>query len=222
MKNNDLMVCGVLAPVLYAATVLTGGLLRPGYSHVSQFVSELIATGAPNKWLLDPVFIAYNLLTIAFAMGLFVVVRASGEVRRRLAGSLGSVILMLEGIFGLATLFFPQDPIGTPITATGTMHMMLAGLSSLTSMLPILLMGFWFRYIPSLRQYGAYSFVSVALVFAFGGLAAYSGAVGSPIAGLIERLTIGAFLQWMFVVGLRLLSFEARPTLASGSYSLPG
>jgi len=54
MKNKVLMLCGILAPVVYVITVILGGFLWPGYSHVSQPVSDLIATGAPNKSLLDP------------------------------------------------------------------------------------------------------------------------------------------------------------------------
>src|SRR5215211_3649359 len=71
MKNKILMLGGILAPIVYVLTVLLGGVIRPGYSHVSQAVSDLIATNAPNKSLLDPLFALYNLLVIAFALSLF-------------------------------------------------------------------------------------------------------------------------------------------------------
>jgi hypothetical protein len=64
MRNRILMLCGILAPIVYAVAVVLGGIVRPGYSHISQFISELIAAGAPNKSLLDPPFALYNLLTI--------------------------------------------------------------------------------------------------------------------------------------------------------------
>jgi hypothetical membrane protein len=47
------MLSGVLAPIIYVATVILGGLLRPGYSHVAEAISELVATGAPNRPLLN-------------------------------------------------------------------------------------------------------------------------------------------------------------------------
>jgi hypothetical protein len=62
------MLSGILAPVVYVTTVILGGILRPGYSPLSEAVSELIATGAPNKLFLDPLFALYNLLTLAFGM----------------------------------------------------------------------------------------------------------------------------------------------------------
>jgi len=204
MRNKILMLCGILAPAVYVLAVVLGGILRPGYSHLSEAVSELIATGAPNKPLLDPIFSFYNLLTFAFAIGLFLIVRSDNQYRVKVSDTFGALFLILEGIFGLVTIFFPQDPGGVPTTFTGTMHIVLAGLSSLASMLAILLMGFWFKNIPHLRKFSTYSFISVAIVFLSGGLAAASVATKSPIAGLLERVTIGGFLQWLFVIALNL------------------
>ncbi len=210
MKNKVLMLCGILAPVVYVITVILGGFLRPGYSHVSQAVSDLIATGAPNKSLLDPLFALYNLLTIAFGLGLFQHVRSDHQNRGKVVGTLGALCLVAEGIFGLITLFFPEDLGGmsTTISGTGTMHIVFAGLSSLTTMLTILLMSFWFRNSPRLRGYGLYSFISVIAVFLSGGLAAVSVANNSPVGGLVERITIGGFLQWLFVIALMMYPSE--------------
>jgi hypothetical protein len=71
----------MLAPVVYVVTLILGGLLRPGYSHISQAVSDLIASGAPNKSLLDPLFAIYNLLTVAFGSELFKRVHAANQNR---------------------------------------------------------------------------------------------------------------------------------------------
>ena len=217
MKNKVLMLCGILAPVVYALTVILGGVIRPGYSHVSQAVSDLIATEAPNKSLLDPLFALYNLLAIAFALGLLQHVRNDHQNRRILIGTIGALVLVAQGIFGLTTLFFPEPAGGmsAAITSTGAMHIVFAGLSSLTTMLAILLMGFWFRNNQPLRGYGLYSFISVAAVFLSGGFAAFSVAAQSPIGGLVERITIGGFLQWLFMIALLMYSSKARSVLPS-------
>jgi hypothetical membrane protein len=210
MRNKLLLLCGILAPVLYVFTVLLGGAIRPGYSHVSQAVSDLIATDALNKPLLDLLFTLYNLLTIAFAMGLLQYVRSDHQNSRKVFGTLGALAVVAQGIFGLMTLFFPEPAGGmsVAITSVGTMHIVFAGLSSLTTMLAILLMGFWFRDSERLHGYGMYSFFSVAAVFLSGGLAAYSVATQSPVAGLLERITIGGFLQWLLVIALKLYFSE--------------
>ncbi len=209
MKNRTLLTGGILAPIFYVAAVIAGGLLRPAYSQVAQYVSELIEAGAPNKVLLDALFAIYNLLTMAFAVGLWNHVRSSPQAPRKTVGIVGACVLLIEGLVGFLIVFFPQDPIGSAATATGTVHIVLAGLSSLTTMLAMLLMGLWFSANPSLRGFGRYSFFSVALVFVSGGIAASTIAHPGPFNGLIERITIGGFLQWLVVIGLK--------TIRSGS-----
>jgi hypothetical protein len=104
----------LLAPVVYVFVVVLGGLLSPDYSHASRAISELIEVGAPNKWLLNPLFALYNLLTGTFAVGLFLVVRTRRRTERRLSGLLGALVLVFEAFVGLVTVFFPQDPPGSP------------------------------------------------------------------------------------------------------------
>jgi Protein of unknown function (DUF998) len=209
MRTKVLMLSGVLASLTYTVAVVIGGILRPGYSQVAQYVSELIETGAPNKAILDPLFAIYNILAIAFGIGLFLYVRGIPENRRKMVGIVGALVLIAEGIFGFVTVFFPQDPIGSPATAIGNMHIVLASLSSLTTMLAMLLMGLWFRVIPSLRGYGIYSFVSLAIVFVSGGFAASTIANPGPVNGLIERITIFGFIQWLFVIGVRMYRLQS-------------
>ena len=217
MKNKVLMLCGILAPVVYILTVILGGVIRPGYSHISQAVSDLIATEAPNKSLLDSLFALYHLLIIAFGAGLFLYVRSDHQKRRKVVGTLGALILVASSVFGFIILFFPEPAGGmsTAITSTGKMHIVFAGLSSLATMLAILLMGFWFRNNQPLRGYGLYSFISVAVVFLSGWFAAFSVATQSPIGGLLERITIGGFVQWLFIIALMMYSSKVTGELPS-------
>lgn len=210
MKNNRLMLCGILAPIVYVVTVLLGGILSPGYNHIAQPVSDLIAAGSPNKSILDLLFALYNLLVIAFSIGLVQYVRSDQQNRRRVMGTVGAFFLLAQGIFGLLTLFFPEDMGGMSagISRTGMMHIVFAGLSSITTMFTILLMGFWFQTSAHWQKYGRYSFISVGVVLVSGGLAAASVATGSSYGGLVERITIGGFLQWLFVISLALYSFD--------------
>ena len=48
-----------------------GGLVYPGYSFSSQMVSELMAVGAPSERFVDPPFLLFGVLVIAFGVGVF-------------------------------------------------------------------------------------------------------------------------------------------------------
>jgi hypothetical protein len=198
----------MVAPLVYGAAVCLGGMLSPHYSPMSQAVSDLIATGAPNKALLDILFALYNVLSLCFASALYYQVHTTTLSVPKRVGEIGAGVLFAQGIFGLVTLCFPEPASGmsAAMTHTGKMHIVFAGLSSLTTMLSILLMGFWFNKSQHLRRYAVYSFFSVAIIFLTGGFAAISVATQSPFAGVVERITIGGFMQWLFVIALAMVS----------------
>ena len=69
MLRRALALCGILSSLLYLATDIVGGLHYEGYSFTSQAVSELMAIGAPSEHVVDPLFTLYNVLVIAFGVG---------------------------------------------------------------------------------------------------------------------------------------------------------
>jgi len=203
-----LMLCGCSAAILYTGTVILGGLIRPGYSHLFEAISELVADGAPNRSLLSSSFLLYNTLLSLFGIGLFL--KANSRSRGRISGSLGSLALtLLVGVAGiLMELAFPQDPGGIPTTFVGTMHIVMASVASLGTMVAVSMLGLWFRNMAELKGYSTYSLISVAIIFISGGLTAAALAKGYPLFGLLERITIGTFIVWMFMVGLKMFQLE--------------
>ena len=136
------------------------------------------------------------------AFGLWLILtRSPADSPRGHVGTAGAIVLLVQGIFGMLTLFFPEDRGGARMSTIGILHIVLAGLSSITTMGAMLLLGFWFRGANATAGLGAYSLVSVGFVFATGGLLVVLG-IHSPVAGLVERLTIGGFLQWLFVIAV--------------------
>ena len=194
--------------MLYIGTVILGGLLRPGYSHLFEAISELVADGAPNRSLLSSFFLVYNTLLSIFGIGLFLKVR--DQSRGRISGSVGSLALtLLVGMAGiLMELVFPQDPGGLPTTFAGTMHIVMASVASLGTMIALLMLGLWFRNMAELKGYSTYSLVSVAVIFVSGGLTAAAMANSYPLFGLLERITIGTFIVWLFITGLKMFQLE--------------
>lgn len=206
--KKPLMICGMLAAVIYVGTVILGGFLRPDYSHVAEAISELVAAGAANRPLLSSLFLLYNALLALFGLGLFL--KARSWLRGRVSGLLGSLALvLLVALTGaLMELFFPQDPGGLPTTTAGTMHIVLAGIASLGIMVAILALGLWFRNFPGLRGYVTYSLITMAIIFISGGLTAAAAASNHPLFGVSQRITIGAFILWLFIISLKSYQLE--------------
>src|SRR5687768_17915979 len=85
-----LLVSGILSSLVYIATDVLGGLRYPGYSFTSQAISELMATGAPSEAFVDPLFLTYGVLALAFGVGVLrEAAGLSGALRGTGAASVG-------------------------------------------------------------------------------------------------------------------------------------
>ena len=116
------------------------------------------------------------------------------------------LVLFFLGLVGIAmTTLFPMDRPGAPATFGGQMHLILAGVASLSTMLAVFLFARAMRRQEGRRGLAGYSFLTLALIVVSGAFAVIAAWRGSPVAGLWERLTIGAFMLWLFVLALILL-----------------
>ncbi len=201
MNQRILFLCGMVSPVLFFILTVLGGALRPGYSHVSDTISELFAPGSPNKLLLDVLHTTCALLTILFGAGVLQFVR--GSEHRDVIGLVAAGMIVTIGLVNVATAtLFPQDAWGSAPTFPGQMHKILAGVLALFCIVSTLLMGFWLNRAGLFPWFGTYSFVTVGFVVLSGGFAVAT--LGTPIMGLTERITILVGSQWTFVFALKL------------------
>jgi hypothetical membrane protein len=199
MNQRFLSMCGVVAPVLFVFMTILGGAIRPGYSHISDTVSELFSPGSPNKLLLDTLFTIYALLLALFGIGVLQLVRGSKQSTR--IGIIGASMFITMGLVSVATAtIFPQDAWGSPPTFPGQMHMILSGIVGLLSILSMLLIGIWFNRAEIFPGFGTYSFITVGAVVLSAGF--FAAKMGSPIMGLTERITILVGFLWTFILAL--------------------
>ena len=174
-------------------------------------VSELVAQGAPNRSLLSSLFLLYNLLLSLFGLGVFF--KARNQPAGKMSGILGALSLLVVGMAGLLMeLAFPQDPGGTPTTFAGTMHFVMAAIASVGSTLAVLFLAIWVRHLPELKGYFSYALVSVAIIFNSGVLTAAALENQSSLFGLFERITIGTFILWVFILGRMMVQLERHPS----------
>lgn len=201
LGNNRARVLGLvgaLAPVIYIIAVLVGGFLWQDYSHIRDTVSTLTSAGAPNQEVMVPLFAIYNIFVIGLAAALYLGVE--GKKPR-----LTSALIAAIGVDGLVLFAFPQDyPQGPPVTFTGTMHVAVAGIGALVSLLAMAALFFELRRVKGWGTIAKISIILLPIAVAFGGFGAAS--ITTDYAGLAERLSIGTILVWLEIVALGVIT----------------
>ena len=203
MNQRFLSICGVIAPVLFVFMTILGSAIRPGYSHISDTVSELFSPEAPNKLLLDTLHTTFALLLVLFGIGMLQLVR--GSKQSTLIGIIGASLYIAMGFVSVTTAtIFPQDAWGSPPTFPGEMHKILSGVIGLLSIFSMLLIGIWFNRAGIFPGFRTYSIITIVVVVISVGF--YVANLGSPIMGLTERITILIGFQWTFILALWMFS----------------
>ena len=76
--RKALLVCGIVASLLYLAMNVLIPMQWEGYNSASQVISELSAIDAPTRSLWVPLGIAYTVLMLAFGGGVWAPLVATG------------------------------------------------------------------------------------------------------------------------------------------------
>jgi hypothetical protein len=205
---------GLVAAIWYPMVVLIGAIATPGYSHVGEHVSTLYQSGAPNGTWIATLFAVYNLLVLAFGLGVVRLATETGGVRWRM-GRAGGVALMLTAIAGFMDDVFRQDPIGSPATTSGILHVVFAGVSSVLTILSIAFVARWALAWSALRGFGRYSVATLVAIAVSGPIAAVATASTWSTMGLLERIPIFGFVQWAAVSSITLARWQAAPSQAT-------
>jgi len=198
--RKALLVCGIVAALLYATATILGAMRYAGYSSTSYSVSELFAIDAPSKSLVDPLLVAYSVLWIAFGVGVWLSAGRTRALRIAAAGLIGKEV---EGL--VVQLFFPMHQRGVAVTSNDPVHGVLTYVGVLS-----FLIAMWFGAMAFGRWFRVYSIgtLVVCLVFAvLTGLDIPRLAANQPTPwmGLWERITIFGYLLWGVVLAIGLL-----------------
>lgn len=216
MVRRALVWSGILSLPLYVATDVIGGMRYAGYSFASQAISELMAVGAPSKSFVDPLFLLYSLLALAFGTGVF---RVAGNRNRALRMS-GAALIGYGAIGAVTNLFgefFAMQQRGAGSLSTDAPHIILTGV-----LVFLLLFAMGFGAFALGSRFRVYSLVTLVAVIVFGALTARFApmlAAGQPTPGLgiVERMDVYAAVLWVAVLGIALL----RQRDADGEQTLP-
>jgi hypothetical protein len=199
-STKHLLICGIIASLLYIGSDIVAALSWQGYSYSAQTVSELRAVGSPTRAFLIPVLFIYTLLEFAFGLGVW---KSAGQ-KRTLRIAAGFLIGM--GVLDLMGPLFALNINEDVGSFTNIIHMIV---TALTMICLLLIIGFssaaadrkWFRYysiatILIFLVMGFWSFLDVTLI-----------ASGLPVVwlGIRERIGIYGYMLWMLIFSLFLL-----------------
>jgi hypothetical protein len=191
------MITGVLGALWLLAMVIVGGATFPSYSHISQFISELGANGAPfGEAVSYAGFFPAGVLICAFA------VFAWRAAPRSALSTIGFIGIFLFSIGYIAATFFrcdfgcrPEEP-----SFSQTMHNTFGLLGYLFAPLCLLLLGLAARKWPNAGFVSLLGFVAAATSL----MGLMTMAPESPFAGLSQRVIEASVLGWIVACALYL------------------
>jgi hypothetical protein len=207
MVQKFLFICGILSSPLYVGTDLLGGILLKDYDFISQYISELSAIGTPSRSLVIPLYIVYDILMIAFGLGVL-----AAANRKHALHLTGGFLIGFAGV-GFVGLFFPMHPRGVEATFTDTIHQIIAGVTVLFILLAIgsgatrsgaTVYGKRFR----LYSTGTLFILLTLGALPFLGAAQIVSEQPTPWVGLIERIVAYIYLLWVMVLAIVLLRIK--------------
>ncbi len=196
-----LLVCGILSSLLYTAMNIFVPMQYPGYSSVSQTVSELSAIDAPTRSLWVILGAVYTSLIVAFGWGIW---KSAAQNRSlKIAG-----ILFIT--YALIGLFWPPMHQREVIAAGGgtltdTLHLIFTAITVLLMFLIIVLSSAAFG-----KQFKFYSIATIVVLLTFGALTGMDSPnleanLPTPLIGVWERMSIGAYMLWVVVLAAAIM-----------------
>ena len=200
MRRKTLLVCGIVASLLYVIATVLGAMRWEGYSATSQTVSELFAIDAPSKSLVDPLFVIYSILWIAFGVGVW---QSAGPTRALRIAAVGLIGKEVEGL--VVQLFFPMHQRGFTGTANDPLHGVLTYVG-----VAFFLTAIAFAATAFGKRFRLYSIATLLVCIAFGTLTGLDvhrmvGNQPTPWMGIFERINIFSYLLWAVVLAMMLL-----------------
>jgi hypothetical membrane protein len=212
-----LTLCGIIAPLQIVVFILIAGALTPGYSHLSDTISQLGALGQPQPLVIGLGLVLYGLLVNAAALGLYRLSPPSA------AAKLTLVALCAHGASVLLAGVFRDQPWGpgVHVTVGGTLHGYLALIAFGTLAVGIFAFA---RAVHGSREWGNFSLVSTlagVLALAFSLLFLVESLY--HVQGMVQRLFYLFPVVWMelvFVHAFNLASHHETAPMLDGMGSL--
>jgi len=178
----------IAGPVLFTVAWTVLGLLRPGYSFISQPISGLGV--GPNAALMNGAFELMGLLIIIGVFGIFQSIREMGPVARWTS----TALMGLSGVGSIGCGIFTYKAAAFP-------HFISFLLACMVPVFAFLVTGLLLRRIPRWRRFSGWLLLAAPLSFELlyvcgATFSIESVEAGVGVAGLTERLAVIELHAW--------------------------
>ena len=191
-------VCGIAVPIISVIVMLAVGYLHPGYSIVTQRISELGAAGAPYAIVMNLAgLIASGVLLMVLSLGLYL------GVRDGRASMIGAALLALSGAALVMTGIFTLDAGGLAVSGPGMAHGFFARIGESAIIVAALAMSFGLRKDKRWHALALYSLMTAVVATALYLVTDLDFV--APWKGVVQRLLVAVPLMWIEVMSVRLL-----------------
>ena len=203
MATELLYYAGFGVGIFYLLGDIVGGLITPNYNYIKNAVSELIQSGAENRAVLSIFLFIHALMLILFSVGLL----AQHPYQQSVLIFFGGLLLLAVGIaHALSSSIFPMDPVGAEPTFPGRMHLILVGITVVSIIILMPLLGIGFSQLYQWTSFLVFTFVFLAVVIISGIASPIVISKGIEVMGLTERITAYAFYLWVFILAFMLIN----------------
>lgn len=187
-----LLTLGILAPIVKIATDVFAIRMWKGYSFVSQSISELSASGAPTRSTVLLLDLLFDLLIVAFAIGLWQQPDQSHILR------IVSALIVANAVISFfVTLFIPMQINSDGISSASTIHVVLMAIGVFSFMAAMGLAGFafddWIRYVSLGILVAYFVLAGIRLILPSGTI----GDTEQVTSGIQERTMVLGYLFWL-------------------------
>lgn len=199
-----LLYAGFIGPLAYILHDISGSILSQNFSWIENSISDLTNSAAREANPVGVILLIISALAgMLFGAGILAL---SANAESRLL-KLAGIILLVNGLLQLFTsTVFPQDPIGSPLTTPGLMHLILVAVSAVLAILLLITVARWAYHNPLYRFFGGITLTTLVILVAGGILTAIVVSKQLTVLGLVERLSIYPFQCWTVLFTYYLLN----------------
>ncbi len=205
MKKRNLILLGILAPIIYFGASIIGGFSNVGYSHIEDSVSDLLVKGMNNLILLDTLMLVSSMATIIGCLSIFL------YFRKRVTFPVNLGVLLI-GFTGFSTImssyvFRLEESTGS-MTFSTIMHIVFVACAAILVVIGAILIAFFIGKTFEWKGFKTYTIISIMILLVGGAVTPIVMSSGVRIIGLVERVSVIAYQQWFVAMTIKFYTFS--------------